>query len=72
MYPDMQAMKLAWDYVLAKLDIDPHGDRGLATTEIAVIAFLLVGAAIVVLGIMYAAAKNNAESIPDPQAPQAG
>lgn len=72
MYPDIQAMKLAWDYVLARLDIDPDDDRGLATTEIAVIAFLLVGAAIVVLGIMYAAAKNNAENIPDPQAPQAG
>jgi hypothetical protein len=72
MYPDIQAMKLAWDYVLARLDIDPRDDRGLATTEIAVIAFLLVGAAIVVLGIMYAAAKNNAENIPDPQAPQAG
>lgn len=72
MYPDIQAMKLAWDYVLARLDIDPHDDRGLATTEIAVISFLLVGAAIVVLGIMYAAAKNNAENIPDPQAPQVG
>lgn len=70
-YPDIQAIRLAWDYTLAKLDINPNDDRGLTTTEIAVVTFLLVGAAIVVLGIIYIAAKNNAENIPDPQAPQA-
>ncbi len=36
----------------------------MTTTEVAVITFLLVGAAIVVLGIIYAAAKNNAETSP--------
>ena len=41
----------------------------MTTTEVAVITFLLVGAAIVVLGIIYAAAKNNADSIPTPAAP---
>lgn len=64
-------VRLAWEYILARLDIDPHDERGMTTTEVAVVTFLLVGAAIVVLGVIYAAAKNNADSIPDPQAPQA-
>lgn len=62
--------QLVWDYALARLHIDPRDERGLTTTEIAVITFLLVGAAIVVMGIIYAAAENNANNIPDPQAPQ--
>jgi hypothetical protein len=62
--------RLAWDYALARLRIDPRDERGLTTTEIAVITFLLVGAAIVVMGIIYTAAQNNANNIPDPQAPQ--
>jgi hypothetical protein len=61
--------RLVWDYTLARLDIDPRDERGLTTTEIAVITFLLVGAAIVVMGIIFAAAKNNANNIPDPAAP---
>ena len=60
---------LAWGYALARLRIDPRDERGLTTTEIAVITFLLVGAAIVVMGIIVAAAENNANNIPDPQAP---
>jgi hypothetical protein len=36
-----------------------------------VITFLLVGAAIVVMGIIFTAAQNNANDIPDPQAPAA-
>lgn len=71
-YLDLQAARAAWNYTLARLDIDPHDDRGLTTTEVAVITFLLVGAAIVVMGIIYTAAQNNANNIPDPQAPQAG
>lgn len=46
-------------------------ESGLTTTEIAVVTFLLVGAAIVVMGIIYTAAKNSAESIPVPPAPAA-
>jgi hypothetical protein len=65
----LDAARLAWDYTLARLRIDPGDERGLTTTEIAVITFLLVGAAIVVLGIIYNAALNNANNIPDPQAP---
>ena len=42
---------------------------GLTTTEIAVVTFLLVGAAIVVMGIIYVAARNNADNIPVPEAP---
>ena len=58
-----------WSYTLAKLGIHPRDERGLTTTEIAVVTFLLVGAAIVVMGIIFAAAKNNANNIPDPAAP---
>lgn len=65
-------LRLCADYVLARLGIDPEDERGLTTTEVAVITFLLVGAAIVVMGIIYTAAQNNANNIPDPQAPAAG
>ena len=44
-------------------------EDGLTTTEIAVVTFLLVGAAIVVMGIIYVAARNNANNIPVPEAP---
>jgi hypothetical protein len=44
-------------------------EDGLTTTEVAVITFLLVGAAIVVMGIIYVAATNSAENIPVPSAP---
>lgn len=44
-------------------------EDGLTTTEIAVVTFLLVGAAIVVMGIIFTAARDNANSIPVPAAP---
>ncbi|MFA9444426.1 hypothetical protein [Egicoccus sp. AB-alg6-2] len=44
-------------------------EDGLTTTEIAVVTFLLVGAAIVVMGIIYTAAQSNANNIPVPAAP---
>ena len=56
-------------YCCARLGIDPRDERGLTTTEVAVVTFLLVGAAIVVLGIIYTAAKGNADSIPTPSRP---
>ena len=65
-------IRLYVDYALARLKIAPRDERGLTTTEVAVITFLLVGAAIVVMGIIFTAAKNNANNIPDPQAPAAG
>jgi hypothetical protein len=57
---------LLFDYFCARFDLDPSDDNGMTTTEVAVITFLLVGAAIVVVGIIYTAAKNNADSIPTP------
>lgn len=66
---NLESMRLMWSFVLHKLGVRPD-DRGLTTTEIAVVTFLLVGAAIVVLGIIFVAAENNANNIPDPQAPQ--
>jgi hypothetical protein len=44
-------------------------EDGLTTTEIAVVTFLLVGAAIVVMGIIFTAARDNANNIPVPSAP---
>lgn len=58
-----------WSYLLARIRLDQRREAGMTTTEIAVITFLLVGAAIVVMGIIYNAAKNNAANIPDPTAP---
>ena len=58
-----------WRYTLARLGIDLDDERGLTTTEIAVVTFLLVGAAIAVMGIIFVAAKNNANNIPDAQTP---
>ena len=63
------ALRVTWNYLLARLGIDPDDERGLTTTEVAVVTFLLVGAAIVVMGVIYQAAKGNADNIPDPQAP---
>jgi hypothetical protein len=65
----MPDLSLLLDYLCARLGIDRNDDRGMTTTEVAVITFLLVGAAIVVLGIIYTAAKNNADSIPTPANP---
>ncbi len=67
--PSIELTRAAWAYVLARLDVDPDAEGGLTTTEIAVITFLLVGAAIVVMGIIFSAAKNSANNIPDPMAP---
>ena len=64
--PDPQ---LLFAYCCARLRIDPHDERGMTTTEVAVVTFLLVGAAIVVLGIIYNAAKSNADAIPTPEQP---
>lgn len=60
---------LVWQYLCARLDLDPDNEDGMTTTEVAVITFLLVGAAIVVMGVIYSAAKGNAENIPNPEAP---
>ena len=65
----MPDLSLLYDYFCARFDFDPSRDDGMTTTEVAVITFLLVGAAIVVLGIIYTAAKNNADSIPTPSQP---
>ena len=64
--PDLRTLVSHW---CARLGIDPDDEDGMTTTEVAVITFLLVGAAIVVLGIIYAAAKGNADSIPTPAQP---
>jgi hypothetical protein len=61
--------RLVFDYLCARCSIDPSDDRGMTTTEVAVITFLLVGAAIVVMGVIYAAARSNADNIPTPSAP---
>ena len=64
--PDVRRL---FAYCCSRLGIDTRDERGLTTTEVAVVTFLLVGAAIVVLGIIYAAAKGNADNIPTPETP---
>jgi hypothetical protein len=60
---------LVFSYLCARLGIDPRDERGMTTTEVAVVTFLLVGMAIVVLGVIYTAAKGNADNIPTPEQP---
>ena len=60
---------LLFDYLCARFGIDPRDERGMTTTEVAVVTFLLVGIAIVVLGVIYTSAKGNADNIPTPQQP---
>lgn len=62
---------LLFDYLCARFGIDPRVERGMTTTEVAVVTFLLVGAAIVVMGIIYTAARSNANNIPTPEQPGA-
>lgn len=61
--------RLLFAYCCTRLGVDPDDERGMTTTEVAVITFLLVGAAIVVLGIIYSAAQSNANNIPTPAQP---
>ena len=61
--------RLLLEYCCARFGMDPNDERGMTTTEVAVITFLLVGAAIVVLGIIYTAAQSNANNIPTPAQP---
>jgi ABC-type enterobactin transport system permease subunit len=56
-------------YFAARLRLGTRREDGLTTTEMAVLTFLLVGGAIVVGGIIFSAAKKNANAIPDPAAP---
>ena len=60
---------LLFDYMCARLGIDHKDERGMTTAEVAVVTFLLVGIAIVVLGVIYTAARGNADSIPTPEQP---
>lgn len=65
----MSQLQLIYRYLCARLGVDPKSERGMISTEAAVVTFLLVGAAIVVLGLIYNAAKGNANNIPQPQQP---
>jgi hypothetical protein len=65
----MSDFDLIWQYLRARFRMPPNSEDGMTTTEVAVITFLLVGAAILVLGIIVAAAKGNADNIPNPQQP---
>lgn len=63
-----------WHWMCRKLHLDPRRydlrrDAGMTTTEVAVITFLLVAAAIVVMAVIYNAARSNVDNIPTPVAP---
>lgn len=55
-----------WDYLLARFGIDPRREGGLAATEIAVLAVILIGGAIYVGTQIIGKAKDNANNIPSP------
>ena len=61
--------RATWSWIWARFGPRPDREEGLTTTEVAVLTFMLVGAAIVVAGIIYQAAKTSAERIPDPGVP---
>lgn len=58
-----------WQYLCARFNLGRRGDEGLVTTEVAVIVFLLVAGAILVVGILVAAAEDNANNVPVPEGP---
>lgn len=62
-------LELIFQCLRARFHLPPDNEDGMTTTEVAVITFLLVGAAILVLGIIVAAARGNANNIPNPQQP---
>jgi hypothetical protein len=60
--------RIIWQYLQARfnLDLDRSDDSGLVTSEMAVAAFLLVAGAIIVIGLLMAAAEDNAANVPVP------
>ena len=65
----IEHLALMVGYLAARLRLGTRAEDGLTTTEIAVLSLVLVGGAIVVGGIIVAAAKHNANAIPDPASP---
>lgn len=56
---------IIWQYLQARLHLDRR-DAGVITTEMAVAVFLVIAGAIVVIGILMAAAEDNANNVPTP------
>jgi hypothetical protein len=59
-------LRVLVSYLVARTRSARSDERGMTTTEVAVLTFLLVGAAIAVMGIIYNAATSNANNIPQP------
>jgi hypothetical protein len=57
-----------WQYLRARFKLD-RNDSGVLTTEAAVIVFVVIVGAITVLGILMAAAEQNANNVPVPEGP---
>lgn len=62
----MTPLSVLWQYLSARFDLPARDDRGAVTTEMAVVIFVLVTAAIGVLGVIAAAAMDTANSVPVP------
>ena len=56
-------------YLAARLRIGERREDGFTATELAVLTMLLVGGAILVAGVIIAAAKGHAERIPEAPTP---
>ena len=60
---------LLFTYLCARLRIDPSDERGMTTTEVAVVTFLLFFFNDTAPTEIYTAAKGNADNIPTPEQP---
>ncbi len=63
----MTPLSALWQYIRARFDLATSDDRGAVTTEMAVVIFVLVTAALGVLAVIAAAAMDTANSIPVPE-----
>lgn len=61
----MSYADVIWQYLRARWELEScRDDRGVITTEFAVLTFLVVAGAIAVVAILMATARNNAENVP--------
>lgn len=63
----MSDLDLMYRYLRARLRLPANNEDGVVSTETAVITFLLVAAAFIVLAIIATAAEDSARNIPTAQ-----
>lgn len=63
---------LLLDYLLARLRLDPRDERGVVSTEVAIVTVLAVGIGVAVLAVFWDRAVDNANNIPVVDSPEGG